>query len=156
MPERPRIERIARRKDAFMTPRQVPGEPGRFLVDATWGTINPIQLVPGVITVGELEVCDHLEAELPLVDTRPAKVFAKATIPGARNIAHGEMAERLREVDPEFPTLLFCNGPQCSATPQAIRTLLDAGHPAHTLLYYRGGIHDWLTLGLPVAPGDPT
>jgi len=35
MPERPRIERIARGEDAFMTPRQAPGEPDRFLVDAT-------------------------------------------------------------------------------------------------------------------------
>jgi len=153
MAERPRIERTPRRGDAFMTPRPVSGDPGRFVVDATWGTLNPIQLAPGVATVGELEVCDHVEAGLPLVDTRPAKVFAKATIPGARSIPHGEMAKRLGEVDRDVPTVLFCNGPQCSATPQAIRTLLDAGFPAGSLLYYRGGIHDWVTLGLPVTPG---
>lgn len=28
--------------------------------------------------------------------------------------------------------------------------LLSAGHPAAALLYYRGGIHDWVTLGLPL------
>ncbi len=32
-------------------------------------------------------------------------------------------------------------GPQCAATPDAIRPPLDAGHPAERLFYYRGGIH---------------
>ena len=154
MTERPRIERIPKRDDAFMTPKQVPGESGRFVVDATWGTLNPIAIAPGVATVGELEVREHAEAGRPLIDTRPAKVFAKATIPGARNIPHGEIAERMGEVDPNVQTVLFCNGPQCSATPQALRALLDAGRPAGGLLYYRGGIHDWVTLGMPVTPGD--
>jgi hypothetical protein len=46
--------------------------------------------------------------------------------------------------------VLFCNGPQCTATPRAVAALLAAGHPATSLLYYRGGIHDWVTLGLPL------
>jgi rhodanese-related sulfurtransferase len=133
-----------------MVPRPVPGEPGSFVVDATWGTINPIEIAPGVATVGELEVCAHLEAGLPVIDTRPAKVFAKATLPGARNIPHAEMAARWEEVPRDEKVVLFCNGPQCSATPQAIAALLAAGHPPEGLLYYRGGIHDWVTLGLPL------
>jgi rhodanese-related sulfurtransferase len=153
MAERPRIERTARREDAFMTPKPVPGEPGRFVVDATWGTLNPIELASGVATVGELEVREHAQAGLPLIDTRPARVFAKATIPGARNIPHRAIAERVGDVDPDNPTVLFCNGPQCSATPKAIRALLDAGRPPSGILYYRGGIHDWVTLGMPVTPG---
>ena len=28
--------------------------------------------------------------------------------------------------------------------------LLGAGYPAEAILYYRGGIHDWMTLGYPV------
>jgi hypothetical protein len=36
-------------------------------------------------------------------------------------------------------------------TAQAIEALLAAGWPAERLLYYRGGIHDWVTLGLPLA-----
>ena len=50
--------------------------------------------------------------------------------------------------------MLFCNGPQCAATPDAIRTLLRAGYPAERLAYYRGGIHDWVTLGLPLEPAE--
>jgi hypothetical protein len=28
---------------------------------------------------------------------------------------------------------------------------LDGGYPAAAILYYRGGMHDWMTLGYPVA-----
>lgn len=50
------------------------------------------------------------------------------------------------------PVVLFCNGPQCGATPHAIAALLDAGWDPARLRYYRGGIHDWVTLGLPLVP----
>jgi len=53
-------------------------------------------------------------------------------------------------LDPDRATVFFCNGPQCAATPDAIRTLLASGYPPETILYYRGGIHDWMTLGLPI------
>jgi len=139
-----------------MTPKPVPGERGRFLVDATWGTITPIVIAPGVQSVGELEVREHIQAGLPVIDTRPPRAFAKATIPGATNIPHGNLKQRLDEVDADVPVVLFCNGPQCSATPDAIRILLDAGHDPEHLRYYRGGIRDWATLGFPLAPGEST
>ena len=145
------LERTPRRPDAFMVPRPVPGEPGRFVVDATWGTIRPMVLAPGVRTVGELEVIAHIARGLPLVDCRLPAYLADGTIPGAVAIPHTELAQRLDEVDRDVDTVLFCNGPQCAATPDAIQTLLAAGHPAARLLYYRGGLHDWLTLGLPLA-----
>jgi rhodanese-related sulfurtransferase len=148
------VRRLPRRPDAFMTPQPVCGQPGRFVVDATWGTINPTVLAAGVRTVGELEVIAQLERGLPIVDSRRPEFFAAATIPGARNVPHAETTASAGEFDPEIDTVLFCNGPQCAATPQAIQALLDAGHPAERLLYYRGGMHDWMTLGLPSVPGD--
>jgi rhodanese-related sulfurtransferase len=150
------LRRLERRADAFMVPRPVPGETGRFVVDGTWGTINPLLLEPGVRTVAELEVLDHIARGLPIVDSRAAESFGAGTIPGARNLPHREIAARLGELDPTTDTVLFCNGPQCAATPRAIRALLAAGHPAERLLYYRGGMHDWTTLGLPVVPGPVT
>jgi rhodanese-related sulfurtransferase len=148
MPSKP--QRTPRRADAFMVPRPVEGAPGRFVVDATWGTIRPIQLAPGVRTVGEVEVLAHLEQGLPLVDSRLPESYAEGTIPGAISIPHTETTARLAEFDRDADTVLFCNGPQCAATPDAVEQLLTAGHPPARLLYYRGGIHDWLTLGLPL------
>jgi rhodanese-related sulfurtransferase len=144
------IERLPRRDDAFMIPRPVEGAAGQFVVDATWGRITPMQLAPGVRTIGELEVLAHIGAGLPVIDTRLRKYLVRGTLPSARGIPHTEITDRLGEIDAETDTILFCNGPQCAATPDAIRRLLDAGHPPERLVYYRGGIHDWLTLGLPL------
>lgn len=130
-------------------------ESGLVVVDATWGTIRPLTLAEGVITVGELEVIEQLERGLPVVDTRPAAAYARSTIPGARNLPHGQEVERIDELDRDQVTILFCNGPQCAATPNAVEALLAAGYPAGALAYYRGGLHDWLTLGLPVCAGRP-
>jgi rhodanese-related sulfurtransferase len=53
------------------------------------------------------------------------------------------------ELDQTQKTILFCNGPQCPQSPRAIRALIEAGFPPDKILYYRGGMHDWMTLGLP-------
>ena len=145
------LSRLERRTDPERVPRSVDGEAGLFVVDATWGVIQPISLAPGVRTVGELEVIEHVRAGRPLVDCRLPQYVERGTIPGAVNIPHGEIVERMAELDEANPTVLFCNGPQCTATAQAIEALLAAGRPAERLLYYRGGIHDWVTLGLPLA-----
>lgn len=50
--------------------------------------------------------------------------------------------------------LLWCNGPWCDQSPRAIRALIKLGYPESKLSYYRGGMQDWLVLGLTVVvPG---
>ena len=119
-------------------------------MDATWGKIAPISLAADVRTIGELEVLDHLRSGGRCMDCRQRGYYAQGTLPAAVNIPHQDIRARRHELDPGRPTVMFCNGPQCTATPQAIAALLAAGHPAQALLYYRGGIHDWVTLGLPL------
>lgn len=131
-----------------MVPRPLTDD-GLFEVDATWGTVQPIEIAPGVRTVGELEVIEHMRAGLAVFDTRGPDVYRRRSIPGAVNIPHGDAVQRIDELDRRAPAVLFCNGPQCGATPDAIRSLLAAGHPADALLYYRGGLRDWMTLGFP-------
>jgi rhodanese-related sulfurtransferase len=144
------IARAAKRDETLMVPRPVPDKPGLLTVDATWGTISPIQIDPGVRTVGELEVIDHIDGSLPLVDTRLAHFYLEGSIPTARNIPHEQIEQSINSLDPSLTTIFFCNGPQCAATPAVIRTLLTNGYPPESILYYRGGIHDWMTLGLPI------
>lgn len=138
-----------------MVPRAIPGEPDLVQVDITWGELQPMEPVPGVRAIGELEVLEHLRAGRPVVDSRTANFYAEATLPGALSIPHTEAADRAHELDRSRPTLLFCNGPQCPQSPTAIRALVEAGYPADKILYYRGGMHDWRTLGLPTEPGEP-
>lgn len=144
-----KIERTGRAAERMMVPKYA-DEPGYVVVDSTWGQIQPLEVAPGVQTIAELDVIEHLRAGLPVVDTRHPQQHEQATIPGAHAIAHEEIVARLDELDPDRVTVLFCNGPQCKATPDAVRALLAHGYPADKLRYYRGGIQDWMTLGLPV------
>ena len=34
------------------------------------------------------------------------------------------------------------------STRALLRSLLEAGYPARALAYYRGGMHDWVTLAM--------
>lgn len=141
--------------------------------------IQPMQLAAGVVTLGELEVLDYLkriaqgESKLMVVDSRTPDWYAKGTIPGAVNIPYAQnMAGQATDLPGVKKTLLdlfgvkeiaetydfnaaytlaiFCNGPWCGQTPNYLRTLLTLGYPVSKLKWYRGGMQDWLSLGLTV------
>lgn len=148
-----KIERNAAREPAQMVPRPVDGEPGLVVVDTTWGEIQPLEVAPGVQTVGELDVIAHLDQGLPVVDGRTRDFYEQATIPGAGNVPYTETTDWIDYLDDRQPIIFFCNGPQCGQSPIAIKSLLEAGYPVEMIRYYRGGMHDWLTLGLLAVPG---
>jgi len=132
-------------------PQNVPqsaGEPDLLVVDATWGEVQPLEPVPGLPAVGELELIALVEAGALLVDTRVPDSRSGVTLVGAINIPHDEISDRRSELGSGL-SVLFCNGPQCPQTPDALRTLTGSGFPASQLRYYRGGLHDWMTLGYP-------
>ena len=145
-----RTERT-RQADPSNVPRPMEGEADLVTIDTTWGELQPIEPVPGVRTVGELELAELAVAGAALIDTRVPDSRSGRPIPGAVNIPHEEIADRRDELDPDRTSVLFCNGPQCPQTPDALRSLLDAGYPAASLAYYRGGLHDWVSLAMPTA-----
>ena len=138
--------------------------------------IQPGELAPGVNTIGELEVLQFLkkindgDASIMIVDSRTPDWVKKGTIPGTMNIpwdlldvdksgsaAVQEVLQKqlgARQQDgfwnfEDAKTLvLFCNGPWCGQSPTNIKALLKIGYPAHKLLWYRGGMKDWESLGL--------
>jgi len=145
-------QKRAREADPRSVPWRLEGEADLVVVDTTWGELQRLEAAPGVQTVGELELIELVEHGALVVDCRTAGSFGGLTIPGAANIPHTEMVERRSELDPHRISILFCNGPQCPQSPHALRELLEAGHPAHALAYYRGGMHDWVSLAMPTEP----
>ena len=144
------LDRDDRVRDA--EPQNLPqpaDEPDLVVVDTTWGELQPMQPVPGVRTVGELEIADLVKAGARLVDTRVPDSRSGHTLPSAVNVPHDEVLERLDDLAPDRVSILFCNGPQCPQTPDALRALHEDGYPLEQLAYYRGGMHDWITLGMP-------
>jgi rhodanese-related sulfurtransferase len=143
--------------------------------------IQPMQLAPGVETIGELELLGFLQRlgagddSVLVVDSRDPEWLSKGMIPGAISIPwtrlHAEHADLAALADLllfQFGVIrqgalwnfsyaktlvLYCNGAWCGQSPTNIRALLALGYPAHKLKWYRDGMQGWLQLGLTtVAP----
>ncbi|MGV8946282.1 MAG: rhodanese-like domain-containing protein [Lutibacter sp.] len=142
--------RIPKRDKNHMIPKNIGTEVGLVEVDVTWGSIQSIKAAQSVDTVGELEVYQHHLKGLSIIDARKPDSADGVTIPGSKNIPYDEMTGRMDELDKNNRNIFFCNGPQCPQSSTAIKNLLNAGYPADSILYYRGGMHDWTTLGLPL------
>lgn len=137
--------------------------------------VQPMQIAPGVETIGELELLDLLEkrnfGELDalLIDSRTPDWAAKGMIPGAINVpwttlslAKSDQFTIADVLETQFGAIsldglwdfsnaktliLYCNGPWCGQSPTNIRTLLTLGYPAHKIKWYRGGMQAWEGLG---------
>ena len=143
-----------------------------------WGDfLQPMDLAPGVETIGELEVIEYVKRmsegddSILLIDSRTPDWVSKGTIPGAVNlpwiklnpakgadpISIGEILvndfgaqelEGLWDFRDAKTLVMFCNGMWCGQSPNNIKNLLRFGYPAHKLKWYRGGMQDWEILGL--------
>ena len=105
-----------------------------------------------------------------VIDSRTHDWVKKGTIPGTMNIPwdlldvdksgsaavqevlQNQLGARQQDGFWNFESAktlaLFCNGPWCGQSPTNIKALLKIGYPAHKLLWYRGGMQDWESLGL--------
>lgn len=133
--------------------------------------VQPMQVSPGVSTLGELEVIAFLQNAVSggsglLVDVRTPNAFSTGSVPGAVNVpvatfAHDNpyRADLLSALGVTtssgalnfggaYKLVIFGGGPDDSDAPDAIESMLDAGYPAGKIQYYRGGLSDWTTLGL--------
>ncbi len=140
--------------------------------------VQPIQLLPGVHTIGEIELLNMLadrameKDEFLLIDSRTPDWFDKGTIPSAVNIPWTKLYPGSSSYDPfvaetllldrfnvkkedglfDFrqakKLVLFCNGPWCGQSPTNIKALVALGYPADKIYWYRGGMQLWHTLGL--------
>lgn len=62
-----------------------------------------------LITPSELDARCEAGEPLQIIDVRSARDYAKGHVPGAINIPLGEIRGRLDELDPNTPTITYCN-----------------------------------------------
>ena len=133
--------------------------------------LQPMQLAPGVLTVGELELLDFLDQQVRgdkgvLLDNRLPEFFKLETIPSAINLPFGvlqrdnpQLAKVLEALGAKRQgaqwdfqqakeLLMFCSAVWSDDTARATRALLALGYPADKLKYYRGGMQAWRLQGL--------
>ena len=138
--------------------------------------IQPIEILDDVKTVAELEVLHFLDNEVKtgeglLIDSRMPEWHIKGTIPGAVNIPFTILSKGLDskhiikiiellgatqqsgkwDFSRVRSLMLFCNGPWCAQSAQAIRNLAKLGYPEDKMLWYRGGMQAWQQVGLTVS-----
>lgn len=145
--------------------------------------IQPMQLAPGVETLGELELLTLMQRlgddpSLLFIDSREAEwILRSGLIPGAIHLpwtalhpAHNDPEKIAELLQFKFgvtrhgglwnfehaKTLVFyCNGPWCGQSPTNIRQLLALGYPAQRLKWYRGGMQAWKALGFNTVQPEP-
>ena len=137
--------------------------------------IQPAHLLNHVTTVAELEVIDFLDHQVKtgeglLVDSRMPEWNEKGTIPGSINIPFSVLSKGLEsernirimkllgathksgtwDFNNVRDLMLFCNGPWCAQSTQAINNLAKIGYPEDKIFWYRGGMQAWQQVGLTV------
>lgn len=81
-----------------------------------------------------------------VLDVRTRGEFASGHIPGAINIPHNELLERIAELQPGDELAIYCmKGPRARLGEQTLRS---AGRDR--LLHVQGGLLAWQAAGLPV------
>jgi len=135
---------------------------------------QPFQIAPKVDVVGELELLDFISDKAIrgqgiLLDGRLPGWHAQSTIPSAINLPFSIFdnkieatiikriflllgAEPLSKDKWDFShakeLLVFGNGVWGNQATKTIKNLLALGYPANKIYWYRGGLQDWLLVGL--------
>lgn len=85
---------------------------------------------------------------LVLVDTRGPEAFAAAHLPGAVNLPHSTIDERLGpSLDPDAIYVTYCWGPACNASTKGAANLASLGLRVKELI---GGLSAWQAEGYAV------
>ena len=142
--------------------------------------VQPMNVAPGVTTVGEIELLDFVVTKVKrgdgiLMDSRVPSFYKKGTIPGSVNMpftiftkdrTDPELSDALKTIGVvekdigvyDFTNakdvLMWCNGAWCGQSPRAIKGLLSLGFPAEKISWYRGGMQMWQVLGMKTVEGN--
>ena len=100
--------------------------------------------------------CDELQARLDgdeaivLVDALPPMSYAHSHLPGAVNLAPGDVdesaARRLPDKDVEI--VVYCANPTCESSVETAERLVELGYA--NVRHYAGGKDEWRERGLPL------
>ncbi len=136
-----------------------------------------VETVGELEVLGYLKRIGDGDRKVMVIDSRTPEWIIRGTIPGSVNIPWNKInvdVEGTFELAAEAETLhdilteqlgvqdingtldfrnaktlvLFCNGIWCPQSSINIKTLIKLGYPAYKLKWYRGGMQDWVSLGM--------
>jgi len=83
-------------------------------------------------------------AEVTVLDVRPAQEFRAGHIPGARSVPVSELKRHLAELPKDREIVAYCRGPHCVMAIEAVELLRKRGFRAHRM---EQGVMDWRARG---------
>lgn len=106
----------------------------------------------GVIEPKELKAKLDAKAEMLVIDVRTSEEFAEGHIPGAINIPHTAMSERVKEIETRKaePIVLYCRSGRRADL--AAEELIEAGFP--NIMVLNGAIESWSKNNLPIEKNE--
>ena len=136
-----------------------------------------VETVGELEVLGYLKRISNGDRTVMVVDSRTPEWIIRGTIPGSVNVPWNKInldVEGTFELAAEAESLvdilttqfganltdgkwdfrnaktlvMFCNGIWCPQSSANIKTLLSLGYPAYKLKWYRGGMQDWVSVGL--------
>jgi rhodanese-related sulfurtransferase len=136
-----------------------------------------VETVGELEVLGYLKRVSDGDRKVMVIDSRTPEWIIRGTIPGSVNIPwnkinvdvqgafdvsaeadslHDILVNQLgvQEIEGKLDfrnaktLVLFCNGSWCPQSSSNIKTLIKLGYPAYKLKWYRGGMQDWVSLGL--------
>lgn len=132
---------------------------------ASLGHFTPAQL-PGVTRVRASEVKELILQGAMMVDVRSEKEFREGHIPGAILLPYAEKSLKdiafdsavdtfsgVEKLDKSKPVIFACNGAECWKSYKAAKAAVSRGFT--NVHWFRGGLPEWKTEGLPVERSEP-
>ncbi len=109
-----------------------------------WPLLRDRAAGPSLTTLAATQMINSRHAQL--VDLRSADLFAAGSVPNARNIPLGEIAQRAGELRKDRPVILVCEHGRTSGRAAA---KLRAGGIGEVYVL-AGGVAAWREAGLPI------
>ncbi|WP_252178993.1 rhodanese-like domain-containing protein [Endozoicomonas sp. 4G] len=89
--------------------------------------------------------------EVFLLDTNRAETYAKGHLPGAYSLADRATLERRLPVLKNYPIVVYCGGPQCTAWFTGADFATAKGYT--NIMHFKGGLKEWKEQGDSLATG---
>lgn len=91
------------------------------------------------------------KGRVTVLDVRPVEEYAAGHLPGAINIPLESLRRRVKELPRSRPLVVYCRGPYCVLTLDALELLQGKGFKVRRLA---DSVADWRRAGLPVEAGS--
>jgi rhodanese-related sulfurtransferase len=132
------LEVLAHIKNAQTQPEEY------ILVDARTRPWFEQMTIPTSVNIPFNEI--HYEEDLEKEDFKSKTAYETYREQYERLFEHLNIKMKEDELDfsKAKSVIIYCNGSWCSQSPKAIFKLINLGYPKEKLLWYRGGLQDWL------------